>query len=121
MAGTHDSSVAVVDDDLAVLDSLKFLLEVAGHRVRTYASAAAFLDDRAAQPACLILDQHMPQMTGLELAAQLRTAGLDIPVLLFSAQLSPAIMARAAHLGIEKVLGKPPAENELLSFVNAHS
>jgi two-component system, LuxR family, response regulator FixJ len=119
MADNHPN-VAIVDDDLAVLDSLKFLLEVVGLTVRTYASAAAFLEDRTARPACLILDQHMPQMTGLELAAQLRTDGLGIPVLLFSAQLSPAILARAAQLGIEKVLVKPPLEDELLGFVDAH-
>jgi hypothetical protein len=34
--------------------------------------------------------------------------------------LSPAIIAQAARIGIEKVLGKPPPEDELLSFVNAH-
>ena len=61
-----------------------------------------------------------PQMTGLELVAQLRMDGVGIPVLLFSAQLSPAILARAAQLGIEKVLVKPPPEDELLGFVDAH-
>jgi two-component system response regulator FixJ len=120
MADNHPN-VAIVDDDLAVLDSLKFLLEVVGHTVRTYASAAAFLEDRATRPSCLILDQHMPQMTGLDLAAQLRADGVGIPVLLFSAQLSPAVIARAAQLGIEKVLKKPPAEDELLGFVDAHN
>jgi len=115
------NGVAVVDDDQAVLDSLKFLLEVAGCRVKTYASAPAFLADPAARSACcLILDQHMPGMTGLELATHLRGERAGIPVLLFSAQLSAAITARATDLGIEKVLGKPPDENELLSFVNAH-
>ena len=117
----NHSSVAVIDDDPGVVDSLKFLLEVAGHTVRTYASAVAFLQDHEARPACLILDQHMPQMTGLELAAKLRSDGGRIPILLFSAQLSPAIMAKASQLGIEKVLGKPPAEDELLDFVDAHN
>ena len=113
-----DKSVAIVDDDLAVLDSLKFLLEIMGHRVAIYSSARAFLKDGKAAHSCLILDHHMPEMTGLELAAKLRTEGANIPILLFSAQLSPAIMAGAAKLGIEKVLSKPPAEKELLSFIN---
>ncbi len=116
----HIGAVAVVDDDPAVLDSLRFLLEVVGHRVATYASAAAFLADRATRHPCLILDHHMPQMTGLELAAKLRTAGEAIPVLLITGSPSPAIVARAAELGIEKVLEKPPDENDLLSFVNTH-
>ena len=121
MVGNHHGAVAVVDDDPAVLDSLKFLLEVAGYKVDTYASAGAFLGDRALLPACLILDHHMPQMTGLELAAQLRTGGTATPILLISGELSPAIIARAAQIGIEKVLGKPPAEDDLLGFVDAHS
>ncbi len=113
-------AVAIVDHDPAVLDSLRFLLEVVGHRVATYASAAAFLADRATKHACLILDHHMPQMTGLELAARLRTAGEAIPVLLITGSPSPAIVTRAAQLGIEKVLEMPLEEDDLLSFVNAH-
>jgi len=116
MSGT----VAVVDDDPAVLDSLKFLIELAGHPVSTYASAAAFLNDSGSRPACLILDHHMPQMTGLELAARLRGAGAAIPVLLITGSPSPVIRARATELGVEKVLEKPPGEEELLSFVRAY-
>lgn len=120
MADKNHSGVAVVDDDLAVLDSLKFLLEIEGYTVAIYSSATAFLEDHAAQPACLILDQHMPLMTGLELIAKLRSEGVRLPVLLITAQPSSAIIARAAQLGIEKVLGKPPTEDELLSFVAAY-
>jgi FixJ family two-component response regulator len=113
-------TVAVVDDDPAVLDSLKFLLELAGHKVATYASAAEFLADRASAPACLILDHHMPHMTGLELVARLQSKGARIPVLLITGSPSPAIAARAAQLGIEKVLEKPPVEDDLLKFIAAH-
>jgi two-component system response regulator FixJ len=114
------SPVAIVDDDPAVLDSLKFLLEIAGHDVATYASAATFLDDDAVQPTCLIVDQHMPGLTGLELIARLRKIGATVPVLLITGSSSLAIAARAADLGVERVLEKPPAESDLLDFVNAH-
>jgi len=112
--------VAIVDDDLAVLDSLKFLLEVIGYNVATYASARAFLDNRAIVPACMIVDQHMPGMTGLELAETLLAEHAGIPLLLITGSPSAAIAARAARLGIENVLEKPPNEDELLQFVNAH-
>jgi hypothetical protein len=61
--------VALVDDDVGVLDSLKFLLEAAGYTVDAYGSAMAFLADGARVPACLIVDQHMPSMSGLKLIA----------------------------------------------------
>jgi two-component system response regulator FixJ len=120
MVDNHRADVAIVDDDPEVLDSLKFLLEVTGHKVAAYASAAAFLEDRDTRPACLILDHHMPQMTGLDLVARLRLEGADLPVLLITSSPSPAIIARAAQLGVEKVLEKPLDEHDLLQFLDAH-
>jgi two-component system response regulator FixJ len=112
--------VAVVDDDQAVLDSLKFLLEVMGYTVITYDGARAFLNDKGSGPSCMILDHHMPRMTGLELAENLRDAGDNLPILLITGSPSPAIVARAAQLGVERVLEKPPDEDDLLRFVSAH-
>jgi FixJ family two-component response regulator len=120
MAENRDGLVALVDDDPAVLDSLKFLLEVIGCKVATYASGRAFLESRVREAACLIVDQHMPGMTGLELAQKLREEGSSLPLLLMTGSPSPAIVARAALLGVEGVLEKPPDEDDLLKFVNTH-
>ena len=117
MVGCH--VVALIDDDAAVLDSLKFLLEMIGYTVAAYSSASAFLDDRATEPACLIVDQHMPFMTGLELVARLRAKGADIPVLLVTGSPTQAIFERAAQYGIA-VLEKPADEAALLRFIDAH-
>ena len=116
MAGNH-SAVAVVDDDAAVLDSIRFLLQVAGRKVDVYPSAPAFLKDLTGQPACLILDQHMPQMTGLELVARLRGKGMHVPVLLMTESLSIVISRCAAQFGIYEILEKPPDPDALLRFV----
>ena len=62
----------------------------------------------------------MPEMTGLELAQRLREEGTRIPMLLITGLPSPTIAARAAQLGVEGVLEKPPSERDLLNFVNAH-
>ena len=121
MAGIHHRAVAVVDDDAAVVDSVRFLLEVAGHKVDVYPSAAAFLKALTGPPACLILDQHMPQITGLELVARLRGEGMQVPVLLLTLLLSVAITRRAAQLGIYEILEKPPDPDALLRFVNEHN
>ncbi len=119
MRAAGDWAVAVIDDDAAVLDSLHFLLEVAGYRVKSYGSAAAFLADDGPRPDCLVLDHHMPQMTGLDLVERLRADGTTVRIMLITGSSSPAIRERAARLGVVKVLEKPPAEHDLLDFVAA--
>jgi FixJ family two-component response regulator len=109
--------VAIVDDDVAVRDSLRFLLEVLGYSVETFASAAEFLTATIANLACLILDNHMPEMSGLELVERLRAGGNGLPILLVTGSSSPAIVSRAAELGVSKVLDKPPGEGDLLDFI----
>jgi two-component system response regulator FixJ len=122
MSHTGGGIVAIVDDDLAVLESLRFLLEVMGYNVVTYASAPAFLEDQTREiaPACMIVDHHMPFMTGLELAERLRADGILTPLMLITGALSPAISARAAQLGIKDVLEKPPREDELSRFISMY-
>src|SRR6476620_10157361 len=95
MTEAERRNIAIVDDDLAVRDSLRFLLEVAGHTVETFASAAEFLATNFEHLACLILDHHMPAMTGLELTERLRADGIGIPILLITGSPSPEIVARA--------------------------
>jgi FixJ family two-component response regulator len=119
MVEVRQSTVAIVDDDAAVRDSLRFLLEVIGHPAKTFASAAEFLKAEMQRLTCLILDHHMPGMTGLELAERLRNDGAGIPILLITGSPSPAIVARAAELGIVRVLEKPATEDDLLDFVTA--
>jgi FixJ family two-component response regulator len=120
MAEAEQRTVAVVDDDYAVRDSLRFLLEVVGYPVEIFASAAEFLAANMRHFSCLILDHHMPNMTGLELAKRLRTDGFAIPILLVTGSPSPAIVARAAELGIDRVLEKPPGNEDLIDFIKAN-
>jgi FixJ family two-component response regulator len=112
-------TVAIVHDDAGVRDSLKFLLEIMGYSVETFASAAEFLEADRQHLACLLLDYHMSNMSGMELAERLRADGSGIPILLITGSPSPAIVARAAELGATRVLEKPPAEDDLLDFINA--
>jgi two-component system response regulator FixJ len=118
MAEAPHDTVAIVDDDDAVRHSLQFLLEVTGHKVATFASAAEFQKAELDKLLCLIVDQHMPGMTGLELAQWLRADGNDVPIMLITGLPSPTIHARAAELGIDEVLEKPPDEALLLAFID---
>jgi two-component system, LuxR family, response regulator FixJ len=118
MSEIEQRAVGIVDDDQAVRDSLRFLLEVVGHRVETFASAGEFLSAERHDLACLILDHHMPEMTGLQLAEKLHGDGSSIPILLITGSPSPAIVARAAQLDI-RIVEKPPDEDGVLAFIEA--
>lgn len=96
----------VVDDDAAVLASIRFMLEAEGVCVQTYDCAQAVLAADLQECGCLILDQVMPGMTGLELLAQLRQRGVDLPALLLTSSATPAVR-RAAQAADVPVLEKP--------------
>jgi two-component system response regulator FixJ len=108
MSSPHKPAVYVVDDDLGVLGSLRFLLETEGFEVRTFRSSAALLS--AAPPTaadCLVIDYKMPDVNGLDLVALLRGNNIDAPVILITGYPDENIAARAATAGVEYVLFKP--------------
>ncbi len=108
--------VAVVDDDDAVRDSIRFLLEMADYTVHAYESALRMLDNDWRDFDCLVVDQHMPGITGLEVLARLRSEGASLPVVLITGSISPDLERRATELGA-RVLVKPLVEDDLLAFV----
>jgi two-component system response regulator FixJ len=120
----HDGShqlVAVVDDDDAVRDSLQFLLETVGCSVAAYSSAAQFLNEaKPGELACLVVDQHMPDLTGLQLIGRLRSEGVTVPIALITGSPSPDLLRLARELGVATVLEKPLDDDVLLEFV-AHA
>ena len=115
--GSH-RLVAVVDDDDAVRESLQFLLETAGFSVVKYSSAAQCLHEaRPGELSCLVIDQHMPEQTGLQLVSLLRSNGVNLPVALITGSPSPDLLRRASQLGVARVLEKPLNDDELLNFI----
>lgn len=113
-------AVAIVDDDPGVLASLRFLLETAGLAVETYDSGIRFLaEPDPARFACLVLDEKMPRLTGLDLLARLRGRGVATPTLLIVSAPGPAVSRRAAELGALRVLEKPLARDDLLAEIGA--
>jgi FixJ family two-component response regulator len=118
MQDRHRRLVGVVDDDVAVCDSLRFLLEAAGHDVVAFRSADDFLAaaDTVALD-CLLLDHHMPRVTGLDLLRRLHRTGGRVPVALMTGSPSPQLAQQALALGAAVVLEKPLAEHALFAFV----
>ena len=117
MTERKPDTIAVIDDDEAVRQSMAFLLGVVNYRVETFTSAVEFLKESSNRFLCLIVDQHMPGMTGLELVRHMRSAVRRIPVMLISGALSDADRRRAEALQIDRVVEKPADEGKVLEFV----
>ncbi len=86
---THAKSpplIEVVDDDPAVLRALDRLMRSHGCQVRTFASGREYLTSSKNPSAdCLILDVQMPEMSGLDLHARLRSLGSKVPLIFITA------------------------------------
>ena len=117
MLDAPQTKVAIVDDDPSVRDSLQFLIEILGYPVETFGSAADFLRAGVNRFSRVILDHHMPQMTGLDLAEFLQDSNVTIPIMLITGSLTPDMIARANQFGIGRVLEKPPAEQQIIEFI----
>jgi len=111
-----DAVVHVVDDDADARDSLAFLLETADFRVRTYASALAFLSELGeAEPGCVITDVRMPGMTGQELVRRLKTEGSALPVVMITGHGDIPMAVEAMRDGVVDFIEKPFSEARILA------
>jgi two-component system response regulator FixJ len=110
--------VFVVDDDEAVLDSLRLLLSSAGLETTGFTSAQEFLDRYdSRQPGCLVLDVRMPGMSGLELQQTLNLRGATIPVIFITGHGDVPMAVEAMQHGAFDFLQKPFREHLLIERV----
>jgi FixJ family two-component response regulator len=110
--------IYILDDDDAVRDSLSMLLESHGFNVRSYASVDTFARNYIpGSRACLILDHHLPGMTGLDYLALVAKAGADLPVILITGGADPVIRKRAGELSVVAFFEKPVNEVPLLAAI----
>jgi len=101
-------TVALIDDDTAVLHSLRLLIESRGIAVSCYETAELFLDDIAdRQPSCVVADVRMPGMTGLELQRELKYRKDDSPLILISGHADVAMAVAAIKDGAFDFFEKP--------------
>jgi two-component system response regulator FixJ len=113
------SAVYVVDDDVAVLNALKFSLGIDGYDVSTFTSGTEFLkvadhvDD-----GCLVVDYHLPDINGMDLAQLMRARGMKSPVILITSQPGPAVLRRAFDAGF-RVIEKPLMDATLRNAIRS--
>ena len=112
--------IHVVDDDAAMRDSLRVLLESSDFEVRTYASGPELLARGGAlEPGCIITDVRMPEMNGLELVERLKTSHVVHPVIVLTGHADVALAVQAMKAGVLEFLEKPFQAEALLSALHA--
>jgi two-component system response regulator FixJ len=110
--------VHVIDDDDAARDSLAFLLDCAGVKARTYASADAFLKLRPPlDQACVITDVRMPGLSGIELMHALRTQGVHVPVIVMTGHADVPLAIQAMKAGAAEFIEKPFSDETILAAI----
>jgi two-component system response regulator FixJ len=115
---TQDLQVAVVDDDEAVLDSLRLLLEAEGLAVATFDRARAFLHHcQNRSCGCLVTDVRMPDMDGLELIEALKSQGPLPPIVVVTGHGDVPMAVRAMKLGARDFLEKPFDPDRMVASV----
>jgi FixJ family two-component response regulator len=110
--------VFVVDDDESVRESLGSLIRSAGMRVETFASAQEFLagpqSNSLDSPSCLVLDVHLPGLSGLDLQKRMAEVNIEIPIIFITGRGDIPMSVRAMKAGAVEFLTKPFRDHDLL-------
>jgi two-component system response regulator FixJ len=112
--------VALIDDDSAVLDSLRLYLQSKGDAISCFSTADVFLSTKvhAGQFDCIVADVRMPGMSGLDLVRHLATKAIDIPTVLITGHGDIEMAVAAIKLGAFDFIEKPFDEARLLESIH---
>jgi two-component system CheB/CheR fusion protein len=117
-AGSTATAVHVIDDDPMICEAMRRLFEAEGWSVEAWTSAEAFLDaPRPNGAACLLVDNILPGMTGLDLVTQLRAEGCHLPAVMLTGHGDAALAVAAFKAGASDLIEKPASAAELLASV----
>ena len=112
------STVFIVDDNPAVRDAIRWLVEQVGLNAKTYASAREFLANfQPGMRGCLVLDIRMPGMSGIELQEKLSLEGTQLPVIIVTGHGDVPITVRAMKSGAFEFLQKPFNDQVLIDAI----
>ncbi len=115
----EQETVFIVDDDAAVRDSIKELVESVGLYAESFGSAHAFLESFQPQRAgCLVLDVRMAKVSGLELQQKLNELGTQIPIIMITGHGDVPMAVHALKAGAVDFIQKPYRDQLLLDSIN---
>ena len=110
--------VLVIDDDVAIRESLTSLFQSVGLRVRVFGSAPEFLRSSLPNAAsCLVLDVRLPGISGLDFQTDLETAGIRIPIIFMTGHGDIPMSVQAMKAGALDFLTKPLRHQEMIHAV----
>ncbi len=111
--------VFVVDDDIALRDSLGSLITNSGWRVALFACATEFLGSSRPppSPSCLVLDVGLPDLNGLELQRRIASERADMPIIFITGRGDIPMTVQAMKAGAVEFLTKPFAPAVLLRAI----
>lgn len=113
------STVYIVDDDEGMRRALETLLSTVGYQIAAFSRARQFLEAfTPGSPGCLVLDIRMPDMSGLELQAQLNGMGCTIPVVFITGHGDVPMAVQAMKEGAFDFIQKPFRDQDLLDRIN---
>ena len=112
--------VLVVDDDAAMREALRSLLQSVDLRVAMFNTATAFLKaELPTVPSCIVLDVRMPGQSGLELQAELIREDIRIPIIFLTGHGDVPMTVKALKAGAIDFLTKPFRDQDLLDAISA--
>jgi FixJ family two-component response regulator len=115
----NEPTVYIIDDDLSIRKGLARLVKATGIHAESFESAADFLaSGKCLEHGCIILDVHMPEMTGPALQEKLGEAGCSMPIIFLSAHEDVPTTARAMKKGAVDFLTKPVNVDDLLTAID---
>jgi two-component system, LuxR family, response regulator FixJ len=115
-----DAVIHVVDDDLAVRQSLAFMLATAGLAVRLHETATAFLDSvREPVSGCIVTDVRMPGVDGIEFIRQLRARRILVPVIVMTGHADVPLAVEAMKEGAADFIEKPFDDERLIGAIRS--
>ena len=110
--------VHVVDDEPDIRRALALMLRAAGIETRVYGSAEEYLAEVSInEPACVLLDNRLPGLSGLDFQAELSKANIDVPIIFITGHGDIAMTVKAMKAGAVEFFSKPFRDQDLLDAV----
>ncbi|MGI9426463.1 MAG: response regulator transcription factor [Hyphomicrobiaceae bacterium] len=110
-------TVAIVDDDEPVRDSVDVLVRACGYGTRTFENASTFLEASLGEIACILLDVRLPDGDGIDILQKLIDRGIKIPIVIMTGHGDVPMAVKAMRIGALDFIEKPFEPDELLAAV----